>query len=287
MERMGPQFLSRGNVRVILVGAVCLLVGTGQLVGDNKGTQRKQESIQQWVVDLGSRSFKIREIATRKLVNAGQPALERVLHATRSDDLEVALRAVRILKKMAADNGILFDALSRMATSDKGTAVIVGRILKSPTVLTGNRARLREKVDGLLREAILELKKGELKTAREKVAELGKINDMFQLGDAGMEFVPRDIEFAKVHLAAEAGNHEAKMRLKVLNRKRRRKKRMAERLLYEARVALKEGHLDSARQKALVARKLDVRYTLFDDSPDLVLKAITERLIARLTIQKR
>ncbi|MAG93726.1 MAG: hypothetical protein CMJ48_08265 [Planctomycetaceae bacterium] len=75
--------------------------------------------------------------------------------------------------------------------------------------------------------------------------------------------------------ATESGNPEAET-LEAAS-KTQIHKQSALRLLDEARIALREGDLDSAGQKALAAQEIDVRYGLFEDRPEYVLADI-ERL---------
>ena len=55
--------------------------------------------IAQWVRDLGDNDFDVREQATRKLWEAGEPAVPSLTAALKSDDAEVVRRAQEILDK--------------------------------------------------------------------------------------------------------------------------------------------------------------------------------------------
>jgi len=56
--------------------------------------------IQQWVKQLGDIDFKVREEATRNLLQAGRVALGAVTTATKSEDAEVKQRALRIVEQI-------------------------------------------------------------------------------------------------------------------------------------------------------------------------------------------
>ena len=80
--------------------------------GKNKGTEvmargtkemlETQRKIKDWVDDLGSETFSIREIASRELVAQGARALPAVTAASMSDDPEIRDRATEVLKKITA-----------------------------------------------------------------------------------------------------------------------------------------------------------------------------------------
>jgi Leucine-rich repeat (LRR) protein len=67
---------------------------------------------------LGDRSFRIREAACRNLAKAGNKALAALTRAAQGNNLEVALRAVGVLKE-------LFKAAETEAASDAVTAALV------------------------------------------------------------------------------------------------------------------------------------------------------------------
>ena len=58
-----------------------------------------KEQIAKWVAQLGDNDFAVREQATKKLWEAGQPAEAALQAAAKSDDAEVSRRAKDILEK--------------------------------------------------------------------------------------------------------------------------------------------------------------------------------------------
>lgn len=283
MERQAPAWRSIRHVCVTVSFTFVLLGGTQSLIGEDRATQ--PSSISPWITDLGSRSFQTREAAMRKLLKAGQSAFKLILHATQSNDPEVASCAVRLLTKMATDDDTVFDALSELATADTRQAVTAGHIVGSPGVRASNRARRQEKVDRLVREAQHELNKGKLIAAREIADRARKLSTTFQLADAGEKTTLFKFKFVNVQRAAKSGFPEAKVQLRKLDQLEKR--HPALKLLNEARVALRHGDVDSARKKALAAKKLDVAYGLFDDRPEHVLADIARLRKARPAKQKK
>lgn len=58
------------------------------------------DQIAVWIAELGSTQFAQREAASRSLAAAGRPALEPLVQAAQNGDLEIATRAVEILREM-------------------------------------------------------------------------------------------------------------------------------------------------------------------------------------------
>src|SRR5688500_6088272 len=69
------------------------------------------EQIRQWVKELDADSFATRQAATRKLIEAGQPAIEEIAKVAESESLEVTTRALDVLTKLYQSN----DAATRQA----------------------------------------------------------------------------------------------------------------------------------------------------------------------------
>ena len=72
------------------------------LAADEKPEKSKPSAaqIQLWIKQLGDESFKVREEATRDLLNAGGAAFDAVTRATKSKDAEVRQRALMIFKQI-------------------------------------------------------------------------------------------------------------------------------------------------------------------------------------------
>lgn len=63
-----------------------------------------REELRKFARDLGDPAFGTRELATRRLIEAGSAAVEPVAEAAETSDVEVVNRAVRVLKKLAQGN---------------------------------------------------------------------------------------------------------------------------------------------------------------------------------------
>ena len=73
------------------------------LAADEKDEKTKESvpsaaQVQRWIKQLGDESFKVREEATRDLIQAGRVALDAVTKATKSKDPEIKQRALMIIK---------------------------------------------------------------------------------------------------------------------------------------------------------------------------------------------
>jgi hypothetical protein len=68
----------------------------------HQGKRRKASAgqVAQWLKDLGAASYKVREHASRVLVEVGQPAVKGLEEAARADDLEVQRRARQLLERI-------------------------------------------------------------------------------------------------------------------------------------------------------------------------------------------
>jgi hypothetical protein len=64
------------------------------------------QTIAQWINELGSDSYTVREGASDELVQAGRAAIDATVAATQKDDLEVTTRAVQILAAMLKSRDI-------------------------------------------------------------------------------------------------------------------------------------------------------------------------------------
>lgn len=93
---------------IVLCSLGCLILGSGPsgLAEDQPAVAEKPapkpiltaEQIAQRVEDLGAETFSVREAAMRELREAGLPAIAPLAQAAKSGDLEVTLRAVRVLE---------------------------------------------------------------------------------------------------------------------------------------------------------------------------------------------
>jgi hypothetical protein len=79
-----------------------------------------QQTISQWVSQLGSDSYTVREGASDELIRAGRASIDAMVAATRQDDLEVTTRAVHVLAALLKSNeagtaDAAADALAKVA----------------------------------------------------------------------------------------------------------------------------------------------------------------------------
>ncbi|HEX3998799.1 MAG TPA: PDZ domain-containing protein [Pirellulales bacterium] len=70
------------------------------------GAVASPQAIGQWVGQLGSDSYTVREAASDALIQAGRPAIASVVAASQKDDLEVTTRAVQILAAMLKSSDV-------------------------------------------------------------------------------------------------------------------------------------------------------------------------------------
>lgn len=63
-----------------------------------------EQNISQWISQLGSDSYTVREGASDNLIEAGRAAIDATVAATQKDDLEVTTRAVQILGALLKSN---------------------------------------------------------------------------------------------------------------------------------------------------------------------------------------
>lgn len=122
--------------------------GTQVIAGGTKELIASQKKIAEWVADLGSQTFSVREIAIRELVAQGVRAIPAVQAVAKSDDTELRDRAAEVLKKIedkggtVPAHGLSPDALRLLravqALEDIGTAE--AKALLGAIAETGGRA---------------------------------------------------------------------------------------------------------------------------------------------------
>lgn len=79
--------------------------GTATIARGTKDILAAEKKIAEWVTDLGSQTFSVREIAIRELVAQGARAVPAVTAALTSDDVDTRDRAKEVLKKLD-DKGV-------------------------------------------------------------------------------------------------------------------------------------------------------------------------------------
>jgi hypothetical protein len=115
--------------------------------------------IDRWVEQLGSPQFAQREAASRNLVQAGPAALDRLASAIDGGDLEVASRAIEVVREwLAADDAELAAAAERFLErcterSSPSTARLAGSTLEFHATSADAAARERlESLGAVIRE---------------------------------------------------------------------------------------------------------------------------------------
>jgi hypothetical protein len=99
-------FLSHSSRRTFLMITILVFMAVGSLNAQENGTKSSAQStlaetsIQQWIVDLGSSSFKTRLDASRHLQTAGDVAIEPLIEAIRDATGESKLRMESILRDL-------------------------------------------------------------------------------------------------------------------------------------------------------------------------------------------
>jgi hypothetical protein len=91
-------------------------------------TRRRKASpdeIAQWLKELGDNSYKVREAATKALVEVGQPAIKGLEEATRSGDPEVRRRAENMIERIEV-NEALAPTVIDLKVADMPVPEVVG-----------------------------------------------------------------------------------------------------------------------------------------------------------------
>ncbi|HEY2881971.1 MAG TPA: PDZ domain-containing protein [Pirellulales bacterium] len=91
---------------------------------DKPGTATPAQ-IDQWISQLGSSDFRVRELAMQQLATAGAKAVDPLVKASQAVDVEIAYRAVQVLQSFVTDDAKALKqsaakALEELATREKG-----------------------------------------------------------------------------------------------------------------------------------------------------------------------
>jgi hypothetical protein len=95
------------------------------------------EEIARWLTELGSQDFTVREQASRRLVDAGDAVIDAVTQLTDTDNLELAMRGLFILKEQmqSKDAGVKAaakKALEKLAASSRGSVAKRAQAILNP-----------------------------------------------------------------------------------------------------------------------------------------------------------
>jgi hypothetical protein len=150
------------------------------------------EAIQEWVNQLDSDSFDVREAATLSLERAGEPAIELLTRASRGQNLEVSSRSIRILMAIFRSGNVRASeaaelALEQLAAAENGwTARRAAMGLLSQDAIRQKRAiaRIEELGGTITRVETLRGNNGEY------IERINLTKD-WKGGDAGLALVKR------------------------------------------------------------------------------------------------
>jgi hypothetical protein len=113
---------------------VVLLVGLGSTAHatDKSEAPPSEKQIAQWIRRLDDDSFKVRESASKHLLQSGKAAISAVAAAAIGDSLEVTERALRILDELASSTDVSTaraakEALTKLAASKHSAAAVRAR----------------------------------------------------------------------------------------------------------------------------------------------------------------
>lgn len=113
--------------------AACVLVTPGRAQETESSTAKSSpRPITYWVQQLGHPHYLRREMASKKLTEAGPDVIEHLVAVVGSGDLEVVERAVRVITQIALsgppmNDGGAWDQLNQMASSGVGRQASVAR----------------------------------------------------------------------------------------------------------------------------------------------------------------
>lgn len=134
------RWLSRPVTLALLIASlICGVAGAEHNSDKSPATKAaaSAEEIARWLNDLGSQDFTVRELASRKLVDAGEAAVEPVAQLSDTDNLELAMRGLFILKEQlqSKDDGVKADAkkaLEKLATSRRASVAKRAQAILNP-----------------------------------------------------------------------------------------------------------------------------------------------------------
>lgn len=130
------------SIRKQLAVAVAVVLGAGALYAQENAAQSPpaetaKPSVEQLIQDLDSNDFKVREQATRGLIEQGEAAVEPVARAAAGDSLEVTSRAVEVLHQvMEGENKVAAAAakaaLEKLAAGENRNAARRAKAILTP-----------------------------------------------------------------------------------------------------------------------------------------------------------
>jgi YD repeat-containing protein len=142
--------LSQRASMTACVASLVVLVATISLCGDAIGEPKRGEppvDVSRLVADLGSKSYRVRERATKRLMAMGRKTVDPLVTQADLDDPEVGRRVLRVLKELAShfdpdDEEAGIEGLERLAESGKKTvSVSAARALRIARTVPETRIR--------------------------------------------------------------------------------------------------------------------------------------------------
>ena len=124
-KRSRAQFaMIRWSCLLIAISTISLSPARAQPDAAGAGSIEKP-SVDYWVTQLDNDHFLRREMATKKLIEAGPAAIADLVHVIREGDLEVVERATNAMTEIAlsrapSEDGGAWDQLNRLATQSAG-----------------------------------------------------------------------------------------------------------------------------------------------------------------------
>lgn len=123
------RWLSRPIMLATLLAGLAAGTASALQADEEKPTLKPAASaaeIARWLNDLSSRDFATREQASRRLADAGEAAIEPVAQLSDTDNLELAMRGLFILKEQMQSNQPVVKeaakkALEKLAASSRGS----------------------------------------------------------------------------------------------------------------------------------------------------------------------
>ena len=117
-------------LQIAFTGALATLCCALSLpaVAEDAASPATQAQVEQWIQDLDSPKFAVRQSASKSLVAAGEIAIEPVKKAAANDSLEVATRAIDILHQLAKSQDVsveqvALEALDQLVQEKSATAM--------------------------------------------------------------------------------------------------------------------------------------------------------------------
>ncbi|MBI5759386.1 MAG: hypothetical protein HZA46_12780 [Planctomycetales bacterium] len=131
---------SRPTTLALLIAFLAAASAVAQQTPDKPATTKpavSSEEIARWLNELGSQDFTVREQASRRLVDAGEAVVDPVTQLTDTDNLELAMRGLFILKeqfqsKDAAVKAASKKALEKLAASSRASVAKRAQAILNP-----------------------------------------------------------------------------------------------------------------------------------------------------------